>query len=483
MKAIIYLRQSQDRDGEELGVTRQREDARKLADLRGWTVLAEAVDNDTTASGRKQRPGFETVLRAIDNGEAQAVIAWDMTRLTRNRRDTVRLMEAGEKHGSVLAFVRGSDLDLSTPAGRLTADILAGVARHEIEQKSDRQRRAALQAAQQGRRVGGRRPFAYEPDGVTLREDEAQALRVAYDQILRGVPLGRVASDLNAKGFLSPQLRRSDGGPSCWRAQNLRATLLNPRYAGLRAHVTKDLRTSMAPPKARLAGIVGPAEWPEVVAEEVWRAAVALICDPSRANPPRSGVALLTGIATCGVCGSLLHGGRQGGTGSRSGTSGYKSYRCRATYGHVTRRADTIDEYVRGFAVRKLMAPSAIELLHTETGPDVDALRRRAQVLRVRLDTLAVEFADGDLTASQLRAATQRMRDQLRAVESELADAGRVNLFGDIVGAADVAAVWDSWDTDRQRAAVRALMNVRVLPVGRGIRTFRPESVEIGWRV
>jgi hypothetical protein len=39
-----------------------------------------------------------------------------MTRPTRNRRDTVRVIEIGQRHNTVLGFCRGSDLDLSTPS-------------------------------------------------------------------------------------------------------------------------------------------------------------------------------------------------------------------------------------------------------------------------------------------------------------------------------------------------------------------------------
>ena len=38
MRAAIYLRQSQDRNGDGLGVDRQREDVRRLIESRGWTV-------------------------------------------------------------------------------------------------------------------------------------------------------------------------------------------------------------------------------------------------------------------------------------------------------------------------------------------------------------------------------------------------------------------------------------------------------------
>ena len=136
MRAHLYVRVSEDKTGEELGVTRQRDDSLTLARQRGWIVAREHPENDTSAAGHKLRPEFEALLTAVAAGEVDAIIAWSLDRLTRNRRDTVRLIEACEPRRVVIALVRGSDLDMSTPAGRLTADILAGVARHEIEQKS-----------------------------------------------------------------------------------------------------------------------------------------------------------------------------------------------------------------------------------------------------------------------------------------------------------------------------------------------------------
>src|SRR5207253_2064292 len=82
-------------------------------------------------------------------------------------------------------------------AGGLPADLLGAMGLHEIEQKSDRQTRANGQAAQLGRRVGGRRPFGYAADGVTVREDEGEAIRRGYEAVLTGMSLGSVARDWN----------------------------------------------------------------------------------------------------------------------------------------------------------------------------------------------------------------------------------------------------------------------------------------------
>jgi hypothetical protein len=41
MRTALYLRVSLDKSGEGLGIERQREDCRKLAEQRGWTVVYE----------------------------------------------------------------------------------------------------------------------------------------------------------------------------------------------------------------------------------------------------------------------------------------------------------------------------------------------------------------------------------------------------------------------------------------------------------
>jgi hypothetical protein len=71
---------------------------------------------------------------------------------------------------------------------------------------------------------------------------------------------------------------------------------------------------------------------------------------------------------------------------------------------------------------------------------------------------------------------------RLGEIEQMMADAGRVDALGPLVAAADVAAVWADLPLERRRAVVNALMVVWLQAVGRGVRTFRPSTVEIVWR-
>ncbi|MEJ2860538.1 recombinase family protein [Actinomycetospora flava] len=414
LRAAAYLRISSDRSGDELGVTRQREDVRGLVERRGWSHAGEYVDNDTSAAGKRRRPAFDALLAAIRSREVDVVAAWALDRLARTARDRLALIDACRDAGVMIALARGSDIDPTTPAGRLTAGVLGEVAQHEIDQKSDRQRRAAVQAAQQGRRIGGRRPFGYDDNGMTVRDDEAAAIRRGYSDLLEGVPLARIARDWNEQGLRTGQRSyraRTRGEPVAWRADAVRRVLSNPRNAGIRAHRGEE---------------VGPALWPALVDVETFRAAASVLADPARntAGMGRAGRQLLTGIARCAVCDELVHGG-----GARHGKP---VYRCRSMR-HMQRLRDPVDAYVV-LIVCGILDREGAALLVDHNRPDAAALRDEAATLRARLDSLAVEFADGDLTASQLRTATERLRARLAEVEARQAEAGRASVLAPLVG-------------------------------------------------
>jgi site-specific DNA recombinase len=450
--AIAYCRISLDQTGEGAGVARQQQDAKALADVRGWKIVDVIVENDTSAAGRKARPGFERLMGAVEDGSTKVVIAWSLDRLTRNRRDTLRLIEACQKHGATIALVRGSDMDMSTPAGRMTADILAAVARGEIETKSDRHKRALRQAAEQGRRVSGRRPFGYEDDGVTIREPEAQAVRDAYQWLLDGISLGRIARRWNADGLYTPQ------SSHLWTGDTVGTCLRKPRNTGLRAHNGE---------------IISEAQWPALVDRETWHAAMAIMKDPNRLSP-RGNQRMLTGAALCGVCEGPIH---------AAGNGGYPVYRCATSTGHFSRKAEPVDEFVAEVMIARLSRPDAAALWARQKGPNTAELVHEADQIRTRLDGLAEAYADGTLPMSAVRKSSDKLKQRLAGIEDKLADSrGLPKSVRAVATAEDVRAAWETLDLDSKREIIRALAVVYVEPPGQGARHFDPETVKIIWR-
>ena len=463
MKAIVYARVSLDRNGERLGVRRQEEDCRKLAEIRGWEVTEVIVDNDTSAAGAKRRPGFERALSLLEDGTAGVIIAWALDRLTRNRPDTVRLIETAQNAEALIALVRGSDLDMSTPAGRLTTDLLAAVARSEIEAKSDRHRRANQQAAAEGRYSGGRRAFGYEADGVTVREDEAEAVREAYQAILDGDSLRRIADRWNAAGFRTPQGPRGGGGMgSAWSGPVLSRTLRNHRYAGLRTYKGE---------------VTAKAEWPALVDEEVWASAHAILQDPSRRSA-KGARHLLTGIALCGTCGAAVWAG-----GSPRGDS---NYRCRSGR-HVNRKRQPVDLFITQLVLARLQRDDARQLFaprDPKSGSNITRALEEAAGVRQRMDGLAEAYADGTVTLRQMQRGTERLQVRLAELERVLqtAEPGREAIRA-LVSAQDVEQAWEALEVDQRSKVVGQLMTIHLDPLGSGNRDLNMERVRVEWAV
>lgn len=432
-------------------MTRQREDCLRLVADRGWTVAAEFTDNDTSAT-TGTRHEYLRMLNAIRAGELDAVVTYDLDRLHRRPTELEEFITLADQHHLALATV-GGDADLSTDSGRLFARIKGAVARAEVERKSARQQRAGLQRAQLGLPWGPRRPFGYQLGGMEIDEDEAELLREAYTALIAGASLRGIATAWVKAGVLT-----STGAQ--WRAEQVHQALRNPRYAGFRAYRGE---------------IVGPAAWPGIVDEATWRTAVAILTDPDRrVGPPRGRVHLLTGMLVCGRCGQAMGSGQATSTGART-------YLCRPS-NHLSRSGQPVDELVRAVVVGRLSRPDALDLFTDDQRPDVAKLRGEASTLRRRLDDVATEFADGELTASQLRTITDRLKGRLSKAETAMISASRAPVLADLLSeGGDVGARFDALSLDRRRAVISTLVTVTILPVNRG-RGFDPSSVQIEWK-
>ncbi|RIQ36971.1 recombinase family protein [Jiangella rhizosphaerae] len=458
MKIAIYVRISEDHTGEGRGVRRQREDCIKLAGLRGWTVVEVIEDNDLSAAGTRFRPGFERLLELMSTQQVSGIVAWTWDRLERNRRDSLRLIDAGQKSRSVISLVRGPEIDMTTPAGRLSADVLASVARHEIELKSERKRRADEQAAAEGRKIpGGIRRFGFEHD-MTHRPVEAEAIRWAAKAVLAGTSLGRVASEWDARGVVSPMSKRN-GAPSPWRAGSTIRTLRRPTLAGLYTFRGE---------------IIGKAQWEPIIEEQAWWSMQTLLNDPSRRGTIQQ---LLTGIARCAISDCGLPTTWAG----PHATQPYFRYRC-PNVRHYHRKVHPIDEYVvrellDGLSTPELRVQRARRIILTDT--DLTATTDR---IYRELAQLADAYAAKELSLRKMTDRTMNLNIELNAVRRAAADVPRAVLLRELITGLDGIHAWNSLDIQHQRLVVDSLMSIKLRSQGRGSQVFSPDSIQIAWR-
>jgi site-specific DNA recombinase len=461
-RAAIYTRISQDREGAGLGVERQEADCRALAERLGWEIVAVHSDNDVSAYSGKPRPGYLALLADLRAGVADAVVCWHTDRLHRSPSELEDYIAVCERGGVPTQTVKAGPLDLASPSGRMVARQLGAVARYEVEHQIERQQRARLQAATAGRWGGGRRPYGYGTDGVTVIKAEAETLQWAAAQVLTGVSLNAVVAELNARGA------RTSTGRS-WKSTELRRALCRPRNAGLMVHRGQ---------------VVGLADWPPILEDGIWRGVCAVLGDPTRrTNTSTARRWLLSGLAVCGVCGEPV---RSFSAGTSRGRATKPVYTCRSGK-HVVRDAAECDRFAEQVIVERLSHPDARELLAPDQRTNTAALHSRDTALRERLDELGQLYGDGAIDALQLQAATASIRTQREQITAELAAASRGSVLAGVADAPDPAKIWEGLDLSRRRAIIDTMATVTILPARRGRRPgwrpgesyFDPRTVQV----
>ncbi len=131
-------------------------------------------------------------------GLIDVVVAQEWPRLERNRADGVRVIETAQRHEILLNFVKGSDIDCTTAAGRLSADLFSAIPRSEIAVNGERQSRAQRQLAEQGRPLKGVRLLGYTLKGGVIAH-EAQAVAAIYQAFTAGASLRAIAAALSGE--------------------------------------------------------------------------------------------------------------------------------------------------------------------------------------------------------------------------------------------------------------------------------------------
>lgn len=450
-RAAIYCRISDDREGTQLGVQRQEEDCRALAERLGATDITVYVDNDRSASTRskKRRPSYDQMLHDAEAGNLDVIIAYSNSRLTRRPMEYEHLIRVYERHGVRIHTVASGDDDLSTADGRMVGRIKASVDAGEAERAAERVARAARQRAEHGRPNGGTRPFGWLAEDRTKLDPAEHAVIVeAGDRLLAGESVRSVVADLNARGIPTVS-------GAAWSPTTLRGMMWNPRLAGIRVHKGQA---------------IGKGDWEHALDELTYQRLRSLLTDPiRRTSPGNVRKNLLTGLALCGECKDTVSVKIV----SQAGRPKRARYWCRPC--GLWRTKDPVDLYVNRYMAR-LMAtykPAPVRV------GDVDA-HRQVEDLRTRIANAIERFTDSEsMTEEQLEDLLRALNRRLAAAEARLVPRSRV--LDGLTGANPLER-WGSLELERKRAVIDLLVTVTLHRGNRGSRLFDPASVQIDRR-
>src|SRR5947208_2098544 len=158
---------------------------REYAARRGWTI---AVQVREVGSGAAKREAREKLLEAARRRDIDVVLVWRLDRWGRSVTDLLATLQELEHLG--VGFVSLTEaLDLTTPAGRAMAGLLAVFAEFEREILRERVRAGLAQARQNGQRLG-------RPVTAALHADQVRKLYragLSKAEIARRLEIGRTS--------------------------------------------------------------------------------------------------------------------------------------------------------------------------------------------------------------------------------------------------------------------------------------------------
>jgi site-specific DNA recombinase len=441
-RAGIYTRISLDRAGEALGVARQEQDCRAKAKALGWTVVHVYTDNDVSASSGVARPAYDRLMADLEAGTVNAVVVYDLDRLTRKPVELETFIDLADRLKVQLANCSG-DTDLATSGGRLMARIKGAVARQEAERIAERVKRQKQQRAEDGKPFGSRyRAFGYSR-AFEVVEDEATLLRDAFSRVALGESVQSITNEWNTNGILT-----TAGGR--WRRGAVANVLNRPGYAGISTYDGQR---------------VGVTSYPSIIDEATYEAAQQSMTGKSNVGR-NARTYLLSGIVTCGKCHLPMYG--------NSSSAG--RYLCKPDIGgcgKVTMKMSWIDDAIRHEVMR-----------HSQDTPVVlDSRNYQSEISTIdkRREALLQANTDGTLALQDLLLLLKADQDKRRALIKDAATAqAKDNILWKALGHHDQ---WESASVSARRVWIqRYIQAVIVKPTTKlGRVQYDPKRLSILW--
>lgn len=497
----IYLRISDDREGRELGVTRQREHCMELAARYGLDVYDIYNDNDKGASrySTKPRKDYRRLLADAKAGRFTNVIAYTTGRLTRRPREHEDQIDLAQDYGIRFLYVRSPSFDLNTSAGRRIARILASNDAGEADDISERVADAKRKQASKGLYLGGYKAYGYEGPqyneqgeltnrgriNVELVDEEVAVIVSAVRRIIAGETAYSVMKDMNRRGIPSPTGKQ-------WNATNFKRQLIKKRYVifddddperrGTLEHQGKEYR----------------AVWPGIITRTEYELMMTRFKQIHSKQPWERGMKhgrtyLLTGFIYCGACGGVAYGNAR-----RVEAGMQRRYRCKSTDNHgnhigcgkVFRVAEPCEAYVTEQVLARFDTPEvAAALMPSESNVDVKHLADKLTSLRQRRTELMEERGRGELTKEEYKVMLAANDQAIQACEADMATVQSAYVATTLPAMSRLREMWDTAAIEWRRSVTQLVVErVDILPHGHtGSRTwngwrFNPDSVRIVWR-
>jgi len=457
MRAAIYLRVSTLDQVDGYSLDNQRERLMAYCTAQGWTDVTVYMDDESGTN--MNRPGLKRLVRHAQEKKIDAIVVLKLDRLSRKQKDVLYLLEEVFEPNDVVFKSATEPFDTSTPLGKAMIGVLAVFAQLERDMIVERTVAGKLQRIRSGKHHGGHAPFGYQwqesGDDLEIVADEADTVKKIFECFIDGDSYNNISKWVQSKH------------PSyTFDAGIIKRILKRPTYVGQMLY----------------AGTVYDSVTPPIVEQKTWEDAQVELKRRDAGLPPR-GEYLLTGLCSCGLCGSsVVHETKQH-KNKKSGKIYFKDYICckaqkfkpySCNMGYH-RRLD-----VENFVVRQIkMVASDPDGFKAKMGARegetnieiIRSLESRVKAAETGLENLMEAIQLGVVKAASVAKRIRDLEEEKDAAEQSLDDLHdkqpEVNAGIEVSFIQGVGHIWDDMTDEEQKIVLRKLIaNIKIKPRG-----------------
>ncbi|MHA6761657.1 recombinase family protein [Streptacidiphilus sp. PAMC 29251] len=481
MKCVVcYARISFDgRTKDAHGIEDQHRDLDEMARKLGWLIVYRYTDNDKSASKESViRDDYEQMLADLTAGHTpdgypvHGVMAVNDDRLYRRPGDWERYLRAFTSHEGRVYFDSNGTQDLYAEGFEIKGLLGVAMSLAETRKKQRRSRASHHSRAVRGQSVAAWRPFGWEDDKISLRPEEAAAVRTAVRDVIAGASIAEITQRWKDAGYLTAR-----GNLFQW--QSVKQVLVNARLCGYREIKGEIVRDGDDQP------IVG--EWEGIITPKQWFAATAAIKSRGGKGQPGGTLVhkyLLTGILRCGAL-------KEDGTPCNYKMQGQKAvkwvtyehgYFCKKSVdggcNHTYKRGDETDKHITALVIAKLTADAAV------ARRDVPDWRRESELQQALTSRGQLEerWHNGTVDDETFFRNLPTFERQIRELRLDQAKNQAMQAAAE-AASGDIAKEWASKTISQKREMIKKVLHaVIAVPSGPGNKKFDVDLLTPVWR-
>ena len=227
LRVAAYCRVSTDSDAQLESLDAQKSHYEQYISMHPeWELVGIYFDKGVSGTKKEKRLELLRLIADCEAGKIDFVVTKSISRLARNTTDSLELVRR-LKSLDIPVYFEKENINTSNMEGELLLTIMSSMAEGESISISENNKWSVVRRFQNGTYKLTNPPYGYDWDGknLVINEEQAKHVRWIFAQVLAGVPLTRIAREMNDKGLRTVR-------ENAWQPGTLRDMIANERYVG-----------------------------------------------------------------------------------------------------------------------------------------------------------------------------------------------------------------------------------------------------------